>query len=99
MIVSWKGDRSGSLQELISADLAVSLVNSWKLQTAKQMNNLKKNRHFWGRSLRKLEWDKYHDISDSQKLISHTIHEWYDAKHPEFSADEIKFLNNRNIES
>lgn len=99
MIVSWKGDRSGSLQELISADLAVSLVNSWKLQTAKQMNNFKKNRHFWGRSLRKLEWDKYHDISDSQKLISHTIHEWYDAKHPEFSADEIKFLNDRNIES
>ena len=25
---------SGSLQELINADLAVSLVNSWKLQTA-----------------------------------------------------------------
>ena len=62
MIESWKGDRSGSLQELISADLAVSLVNSWKLQIAKQMNNFKKNCHFWGRSLRKLEWDKCHDI-------------------------------------
>jgi transposase-like protein len=79
---------------LISADLAVSLINSWKLQTAIQMNNSRKNQHFWGSSLKNMLWDNSDDISDSQRLISSTIHEWYDAKHREPSDDEIAFLNN-----
>ncbi len=47
----------------------------------------------WGHSLRALSWDKDPDISKSQKLISDTVHEWYDAKHPTVRRSEVQFLN------
>ena len=45
----------------------------------------------------KLSWDEDEDISPSQKLISSTVHEWYDAKHPVSSKEEIKLINSVNI--
>ena len=47
----------------------------------------------WGHSLRTLSWDKDPDISKSQNLISDTVHEWYDAKHPPVRRSEVQFLN------
>lgn len=51
------------------------------------------NQDAWGHSLRTLSWDKNPDISKSQKLISDTVHEWYDAKHPSVKRSEVQFLN------
>lgn len=47
----------------------------------------------WGRSLRCLPWDKQEDISASRKLISTTVHEWYDAKHRKASYEEVVLIN------
>ena len=47
----------------------------------------------WGHSLRTLSWDKNPSISSSQKLISETVHEWYDSKHPAVKKSEVQFLN------
>ena len=50
----------------------------------------------WGSSLRWLAWDKESQISKSQKLISSTIHEWYDAKHRISSDAETELINSLN---
>lgn len=50
------------------------------------------SRH-WGRSLRNLSWDESENKTRSQKLISSTVHEWYDAKHRISSIEEIKLIN------
>ena len=52
-----------------------------------------KNGSSWGTSLKVLPWDKNDQITDTQQLISSTIHEWYDAKHPIASNDEIQLIN------
>ena len=54
------------------------------------------SRH-WGHSLRKLSWDESKDKTASQKLISSTVHEWYDAKHRISSDEEIELINSLNI--
>ena len=51
----------------------------------------------WGHSLRNLSFDEDEDISLSQKLISSTIHEWYDAKHRVSSDEEIRLINSVRI--
>ena len=53
--------------------------------------------HYWGNSLRYLSWDKNEDISLSRKLISSTIHEWYDAKHRISSKEEIELINSLKV--
>ena len=55
------------------------------------------SRH-WGHSLRRLSWDESLDKTLSQKLISSTIHEWYDAKHRISSIEEIKLINSIRID-
>lgn len=75
-------------------DLAVSLISSLKFQTANMKNKNKvKTTSSWGSSLRLLPWDEESQISESQKLISNTIHEWYNAKHPNSSEEEIELIN------
>jgi transposase-like protein len=99
--LSWKWT-SGNFQELISADLAVSLINSWKFQTAKKMSN--NNKPVWGYSVRKLPWDNQecpNDLSgltDSEKLISKTVHSWYDAKHSAVSREEVDLVNSIEVD-
>ena len=56
------------------------------------------SRH-WGRSLHKLSWDEKETISLSRKLISSTVHEWYDAKHRISSKEEIRLINSLSINS
>ena len=91
--VQERDDISGDFHELISADLAVSLVNSWKFQTAKHMNNSRRSSQ-WGSSLKNLKWDQEDKpLSLSERLISSTVHEWYDAKHRKASEEEITFVN------
>lgn len=75
-------------------DLAVSLISSLKFQTANMKNENKViTASSWGSSLRLLPWDDKSQISESQNLISNTIHEWYNAKHRKPSEDEIKLIN------
>ena len=63
------------------------------------MSRSSKSDVHWGHSLKRLSWDKKKDISLSQKLISSTIHEWYDAKHRASSAEEIRLINSCKPES
>lgn len=58
----------------------------------KSKNKLK-NGSSWGTSLKVLPWDNNIQITDTQQLISSTIHEWYDAKHRISSTDEILLIN------
>lgn len=58
-----------------------------------KLKNKLKNGSSWGTSLKVLPWDKSTQITDTQQLISSTIHEWYDAKHPITSNDEIQLIN------
>ena len=60
--------------------------------------NKKENRH-WENSLRKFPWDENEAVSESEQLISSTVKEWYEAKHRETSADEIKLINSIKIRS
>lgn len=53
----------------------------------------------WGRSLRKLSWDEAQETTLSRKLISSTVHEWYDAKHRFSSKEEIGLINSLRPES
>ena len=46
-----------------------------------------------------LPWDKEEDISCSQQLISSTVHEWYDAKHRNTSAEETELINSIPLSS
>ena len=57
------------------------------------MSKSDKESSSWGRSLKYLPWDKVDDISCSQQLISSTVHEWYDAKHRNTSAEETELIN------
>ena len=57
------------------------------------MSKSDKESSSWGRSLKYLPWDKEEDISCSQQLISSTVHEWYDAKHRNTSAEETELIN------
>lgn len=59
-------------------------------------NKSDKPRH-WGRSLRNLSWDEDDKLSLSRKLISSTVHEWYDAKHRITSKEEIKLINSIEV--
>ena len=51
----------------------------------------------WGNSLRCLSWDKAEKKTQSQILISSTIHEWYDAKHREPTKEEIQLINSVQV--
>ena len=52
----------------------------------------------WGNSLKFLSWDDDINKDDpSKKLISSTVHEWYDAKHRKNSIEEIKFINSIKV--
>ena len=51
----------------------------------------------WGRSLKQLKWDEKEEITESQKLISTTIHEWYEAKHRKNSNEEIELINSQIV--
>ena len=51
----------------------------------------------YGHSLRNLKWDENKDKTHSQRLISSTVHEWYDAKHRITSKEEIKLINSIRI--
>ena len=54
---------------------------------------MRKTNKEWGNSLRYLPWDNNEDASETERLISSTIREWYDAKHPITSIDEIALIN------
>lgn len=56
--------------------------------------NKSRNGSSWGTSLKVLPWDKNIQVTDTQQLISSTIHEWYDAKHCISSTEEIQLINN-----
>ena len=53
----------------------------------------------WGSSLKYLPWDKTEENSVSRKLISATVHEWYDAKHRSVSAEEVTLVNSVEVTS
>lgn len=59
---------------------------------------MKNNSSHWGKSLRYLSWDENDHLTDSEQLISDTVHEWYDAKHSKPTANEIKLINSIDIE-
>lgn len=61
------------------------------------MSDKSSNPRHWGRSLKFLSWDKFEDKTLSQKLISSTVHEWYDAKHRISSQEEIVLINSIEI--
>ena len=63
------------------------------------MSNKSDSSRHWGHSLRKLSWDEKEKITLSQKLISSTVHEWYDAKHRFSSKEEIRLINSISINS
>ncbi|MDY6034216.1 MAG: hypothetical protein SPI63_01290 [Bulleidia sp.] len=59
----------------------------------------KPNRSRWGSSLRTLVWElDDRPLTLGEQLISCTIHEWYDAKHPVASIDEINFINSIDVD-
>ncbi len=60
------------------------------------MSNKSKVRE-WGHSLRRMPWDDHEFQTDTEKLISSTIEEWYLAKHRETSSEEITLINNLDI--
>ena len=78
--------------------------NAWRLvdvflkvPAAKQMKKDKNNNAPWGNSLKFLPWDGSLDNDPSKKLISSTVHEWYDAKHRSISIEELEFINSLEI--
>ena len=78
--------------------------NAWRLvdvflkvPAAKQMKKNKNNNAPWGNSLKFLPWDGSLDNDLSKKLISSTVHEWYDAKHRSMSIEELEFINSLEI--
>lgn len=81
-------------------DLAVSLVSSLKFQTAnmKRDNNSKQSSK-WGTSLRILPWNQNEEITQTQKLISERINEWYETKHKPASINEIELINSIQVKS
>lgn len=59
--------------------------------------NSKKQASLWGGSLKYLKWDNDLELNNEQKLISETIHEWYDAKHRQTSDKEIELINSISV--
>ena len=58
------------------------------------MNNRKSGSREWGHSLRRMPWDQEDSTpTNTEKLISSTVDEWYLAKHREASAEEISLIN------
>ena len=53
----------------------------------------------WGSSLKYLRWDRTQENSSSRKLISATVHEWYDAKHRSSSIEEVALINSVEVTS
>ena len=47
--------------------------------------------------MRNLSWDESDHKTRSQKLISSTVHEWYDAKHRISGKEEIELINSINV--
>lgn len=60
------------------------------------MKNNNKNAS-WGNSLKYLPWDSNESLDCTEKMISVTVHEWYDAKHRNVSKEEIAFINSLEI--
>lgn len=78
-------------------DLAVSLISSLRFQIAKMKKKYKnETSQQWGASLKFLPWEESEQLTNTQTLISSTIHEWYDAKHRITSDEEISLINNLN---
>ena len=50
------------------------------------MNN--KSSSQWGHSLRVLSWDSEESLSNTETLISDTVHGWYNKKHKEETESE-----------
>ena len=61
------------------------------------MKKDKNNNAPWDNSLKFLSWDNNNEDDPFKKLISSTVHEWYDAKHRKNSKEEIEFINSIEI--
>lgn len=57
------------------------------------MKNRIKGNGQWGTSVRRLPWDDAAERNGLQSLITSTVDEWYEAKHPNASESEIAFFN------
>jgi len=60
------------------------------------MNN--KSSSQWGHSLRVLSWDSEESLSNTETLISDTVHGWYNKKHKEETESEIRLINSISID-
>ena len=83
---------------MINAGLGGSVSQFLEVPNRQYMKNKSKHRSPWGTSLRILPWDKQDDEPTlTEKLISSTVTEWYEAKHRDPSEEEIKLINNIEI--
>jgi hypothetical protein len=82
---------------LISAGLGGSVSQSLEVPNRQYMNNKKTDVREWGHSLRHMPWDNRSFQTDTEKLISSTVEEWYVAKHREASSEEISLINSLDI--
>ena len=90
--MSGKGT-SGNFYELISAGLGGSVNQLLEVPNRQHMNNKKSGLHEWGNSLHRMPWDNHGALTNTEKLISSTVGEWYAAKHREASVEEIVLIN------
>ena len=83
---------------MINTGLGGSVSQFLEVPNRQYMKNKSKHRSPWGTSLRILPWDKQDDEPTlTEKLISSTVTEWYEAKHRDPSEEEIKLINNIEI--
>ena len=83
---------------MINAGLGGSVSQFLEVPNRQYMKNKSKHRSPWGTSLRILPWDKQDDEPTlTEKLISSTVTEWYEAKHRDPSEEEIKLINSIEI--
>lgn len=68
-----------------------------KVSSRQIMKNKNHDDCHWGNSLKFLPWDNSFDKDNTEKMISATVHEWYDAKHRKDSLEEIEFINSIKI--
>ena len=80
---------------MISAGLGGSVSQSLEVPNRQYMNNKISEIREWGHSLYRMPWDNHDTQTNTEKLISSTIGEWYIAKHREASAEEIALVNSR----
>lgn len=59
---------------------------------------MKKQRRKKYAPLRSFTWSDNLVKSPGQELVENTVQEWYDAKHPTASQDEVSFVNSLEIE-